>query len=215
MGGNSGQSRELVNDKHAAYIHKFAEVWSPLPSFSVVGSHRVYSFETENTCDQATNTFEFYATEHFRLSGVYWGLTALQLLGQQDKLDKQELIAWVMCCQKQNGGFGGSPRHNAHLLHTLSAIQVLAVYDQLDLVDPVLVAACEAADAASSGSAAHWPKLTSLGADVAGLQQPDGSFFGDASAEVDTRCSWLTVFRLLCAFCPTHGSLSAGSHTVH
>ena len=211
MGGNP----ELVNDKHAAYIHKFAEVWSPLPSLSVVVQQTVLICQTDGTCDQATNTFEFYATEHFRLSGVYWGLTALQLLGQQDKLDKQELISWVMSCQKREGGFGGSPRHDAHLLHTLSAIQVLAVYDQLDLVDPAQVAACEAADAVSSGSAAHWPKLTRLGVDVAGLQQPDGSFFGDASAEVDTRYSRLAVLQLLCAFCPTHGSLCAGSRTVH
>ena len=94
---------------------------------------------------QATATFEFYATEHFRLSGVYWGLTALHLVGQQDRLDKEEILRWVLSCQKQGGGFGGSPRHDAHLLHTLSAIQVLAVYDRLDLLDAAQVAACEAA----------------------------------------------------------------------
>ena len=92
---------------------------------------------------QAVDTFEFYATEHFRLSGVYWGLAALWLLGRTELLDQQEIVTWVLSCQKPSGGFGGSPRHDAHLLHTLSAVQVLAMYDQLDLLDASQVAACE------------------------------------------------------------------------
>jgi len=48
-----------------------------------------------------------------------------------------------MSCQKEGGGFGGSPRHEPHLLYTLSAVQVLALYDRLDLLDADVVATCE------------------------------------------------------------------------
>ena len=97
---------------------------------------------------------------------MYWGLTALYLLRQQDKLNKQELLAWVMSCQKQDGGFGGSPRHDAHLLHTLSAIQVLALYDELDLVDPAQVAACEAGAHGRSDPAIYELWLTCVGSQM-------------------------------------------------
>ena len=56
-----GPRAQLLVDKHAAYIVGFA---------------------------QQTDTFEYYATEHFRLSGVYWGVTALALLGRLDALNK-------------------------------------------------------------------------------------------------------------------------------
>ena len=58
------------------------------------------------------------------MSGVYWGLTALHLLGRADALPADELVAWVLACQRPGGGFGGSERHDAHLLYTLSALQV-------------------------------------------------------------------------------------------
>ena len=64
-------------------------------------------------------------TEHFRLSGMYWGLTAIDLLGQLNDIDKEETIAFIKKCQiKENGGFAPSIGHDAHILYTLSAIQV-------------------------------------------------------------------------------------------
>jgi len=48
---------------------------------------------------QQTDTFEFYATEHFRLSGVYWGLTAMALLGRLHEMDGDAIVAWVLSCQ--------------------------------------------------------------------------------------------------------------------
>ena len=83
------------------------------------------------------------ATEHFRLSGVYWGVTALHLLGKESLLDKEQIISWVLSCQRDDGGFGGSERHASHMLYTYSAIQVLAVYDALDQLNASAVATCE------------------------------------------------------------------------
>lgn len=77
------------------------------------------------------------------MSGVYWGLTALHLLGRADALDGGDLVAWVLACQRPGGGFGGSERHDAHLLYTLSALQILALQGALDRVDADAVAACE------------------------------------------------------------------------
>jgi geranylgeranyl transferase type-2 subunit beta len=77
------------------------------------------------------------------VSGVYWGLSALHLLGQADRLDRTSIVAWVLSCQHEGGGFGGSERHDAHLLYTLSALQILALYDELHRVDADAVARCE------------------------------------------------------------------------
>lgn len=92
---------------------------------------------------QNTTSFEFYATEHFRMSGVYWGLTGLHLLGRLDLMDRGKVVAWVLRCQHEGGGFGGSERHDAHLLYTLSALQILALYDELHRVNADTVAHCE------------------------------------------------------------------------
>lgn len=50
-------------------------------------------------------SFEFTASQHFRMSGVYWGMTALSLLQEKpDNLFINEIIEWVMSCQHNNGG---------------------------------------------------------------------------------------------------------------
>lgn len=81
---------------------------------------------TPSPRSQNRDSFEYFATEHFRMSGVYWGLTALHLLGRADALPAEELVAWVLACQRPGGGFGGSERHDPHLLYTLSALQASA-----------------------------------------------------------------------------------------
>jgi hypothetical protein len=99
--------------------------------------------ESAPTCMQNKDSFGYYATEHFRLSGVYWGVTALQLVGKLDLMDRDEVVEWVLSCRHANSGFGGSERHDPHLLYTLSALQLLALYDQLHLVDADATAKCE------------------------------------------------------------------------
>lgn len=55
----------------------------------------------------------------------------------------QQTLLQVLQCQKPSAGFGGSPRHDAHILYTLSAVQILALYNKTDLLDADAVAACE------------------------------------------------------------------------
>lgn len=71
-------------------------------------------------------------TEHLRLNGVYWGLTALHLLGHPDALPRDETINFVLSCQHENGGFGAAPGHDAHMLYTVSAVQILVTVDAVD-----------------------------------------------------------------------------------
>ena len=58
------------------------------------------------------------------MSGVYWGLTAMDLMGKVHLMNKEEIIEFVKSCQHESGGFGASVHHDASLLYTLSAIQV-------------------------------------------------------------------------------------------
>lgn len=82
--------------------------------------------------DSHKDELNYWLTEHLRLNGVYWGLTALHLLGRPDALSRQETIDFVLSCQHESGGFGAAPGHDAHMLSTVSAVQILAMVDGFD-----------------------------------------------------------------------------------
>jgi geranylgeranyl transferase type-2 subunit beta len=69
------------------------------------------------------------------MNGLYWGLTALHLMGRPEALPREETIKFVLSCRHEDGGFGAAPRHDAHLLSTVSAVQILATIDALDELD--------------------------------------------------------------------------------
>ena len=72
-------------------------------------------------------------TEFLRVSGIYWGLTAMDLMGQLHRMNKNEVIEFVSSCQHSSGGFGAALNHDPHLLYTLSAIQVRNGGDLYDI----------------------------------------------------------------------------------
>ena len=64
-------------------------------------------------------------TEFLRVSGIYWGLTAMDLMGQLHCMDREGVLEYVGTCYHGDcGGFGPATHHDPHLLYTLSAIQV-------------------------------------------------------------------------------------------
>ena len=118
--------------------------------------------------------YEHHMTEFLRMSGIYWGVTAIDTLGQLDKLNRTEILEFIKKCQcPLTGGISACVQHDPHILYTLSAVQILCIYDSLNEID-----------------------LEGVAKYIASLQQPDGSFFGDKWGEVDTRFSFCAVAAL-------------------
>ncbi|EGD85967.2 hypothetical protein H112_06890 [Trichophyton rubrum D6] len=104
-GGSTSGAQELYTQKHVDYI---------------------------KSLDTRRDELEYWLTEHLRLNGVYWGLTALHILGHPDALPRDKTIEFVLSCQSEDGGFGAAPRHDAHMLYTVSAVQILVTLDAVD-----------------------------------------------------------------------------------
>ena len=81
---------------------------------------------------QRKEELEYWLTEHLRLNGLYWGMTALHLLGQPEALPRQGILNFVFSCLHESGGFGAAPGHDAHMLYTCSAVQIIATLDAFD-----------------------------------------------------------------------------------
>ena len=82
------------------------------------------------------DAIEYVLTDHLRLSGMYWGLTSLDLLGRLDVVDADEICDFVQRCWVPDvGGYAPCVHHDAHVLYTLSAVQILALFDRMELID--------------------------------------------------------------------------------
>ncbi|KAI1003713.1 Geranylgeranyl transferase type-2 subunit beta 1 [Podosphaera aphanis] len=133
----------------------------------VIEPHVRFIKDLDNKKDQ----LEYWVTEHLRLNGLYWGLTAVHLLKRPDAISRQGAIDFVLSCQTENGGFGAAPGHDAHLLYTCSAIQILATLDALHEI--------EARFQGGKLKVAKW---------ITNLQDSEtGTWAGDEWGEKDTR----------------------------
>ncbi|KAG1860467.1 rab geranylgeranyltransferase [Suillus tomentosus] len=113
----------------------------------------------------------YHLSAHLRMNAVYWGLTALSIMGHGDALDRDEMIDFVMSCwDEEAGAFSAHPDHDAHLLSTLSAIQILLIQNALNRVD-----------------------IDRVLKFILSLQKPSGVFAGDAFGETDTRFVYCAV----------------------
>ena len=137
---------------------------------------------------QRRDELEYWLTEHLRLNGVYWGLTALHLLGHPDALPRNETVEFVLSCQHENGGFGAAPGHDAHMLYTVSAVQILVMVDAVDELEKRGRGGKEkVGECKCQASSAPWTILTSTPV-IANLQdRKSGTFAGDEWGEKDTR----------------------------
>ncbi|KAF2242785.1 terpenoid cyclases/Protein prenyltransferase [Trematosphaeria pertusa] len=121
--------------------------------------------------DTRKDELEYWLTEHLRLNGLYWGLTALHLLGHPDALAREGVLAFVFSCLHEDGGFGAAPGHDAHMLYTVSGVQILATLDAFDELEERMKGGRQ-----------------KIGQYIANLQDPDtGTFAGDEWGEQDTR----------------------------
>lgn len=86
-----GVRSQLLIEKHASYIKRVADV-------RAVGQRPAAcccSAEAFEPDMQSKDSLESHVTEHFRLSGVYWGLTALYLMGRLDIMNGAAIVDWV------------------------------------------------------------------------------------------------------------------------
>ncbi|XP_033210853.1 geranylgeranyl transferase type-2 subunit beta [Belonocnema kinseyi] len=151
-----------------AFLRKDIELPAEIPPL-LLEKHANYLLSYGMNKDDYT----YCMTEHLRMSGMYWGLTALDLMGQLDRTNKEEVLEFIQKCQHDCGGIGASIDHDPHLLHTLSAVQILCTFDNLDVINV--------------------DKVVKY---VKERQQPDGSFTGDIWGEIDTRFSFCAVATL-------------------
>jgi len=174
-----------------------------VPALFYPAQHTAYIAQLAEALARETS-YEGAVTEHLRMSGVYWSLTALHILMPPDRVDRlmgvvttpakqqpnssdeespppssstSSIIDWLWTCYNpDDGSFGGNTGHQGHLLYTLSALQILALADQLE---EERLLQCK-------------PRILQF---IASLQQPDGSFVGDTQhsgggGEIDTRFTY-------------------------
>ncbi|KAM5434913.1 Rab geranylgeranyltransferase [Microsporum canis] len=143
-GGSTSGTQELYIQKHVDYI---------------------------KSLDTRRDELEYWLTEHLRLNGVYWGLTALHILGYPDALPRDQTIEFVLSCQSEDGGFGAAPGHDAHMLYTVSAVQILVTLNAVNELDKN--------GRGGKEKVASW---------IVNLQDcSTGTFKGDSWGETDTR----------------------------
>lgn len=135
----------------------------------------------ETLASKLEGSFEGALTNHLKLGGVYWSVTAMCLLLNNDmekvdermglfssKEDSPSIVDWIETCfDDESGGYGGDTGQDGHITYTLYAILILAMANKLDMV-PV-------------------ERVVKF---IVSLQQTDGSFVGDSHGEVDTRFSY-------------------------
>ncbi|XP_073752597.1 geranylgeranyl transferase type-2 subunit beta isoform X3 [Callorhinus ursinus] len=125
--------------------------------------------------------YEYCMSEYLRMSGIYWGLTVMDLMGQLHRMNREEILTFIKSCQHECGGISASIGHDPHLLYTLSAVQILTLYDSVNVID-----------------------VNKVVEYVQSLQKEDGSFAGDTWGEIDTRFSFCAVATLaLLIYCCT------------
>lgn len=84
---------------------------------------------------ESTSSMSSFRAESIRMGGVYWGFTALSLLGVSIPDEKKsKLSAFIESCfDEDKGGYGWSSGHDAHITATHYAVLVLK---QLDVAIP-------------------------------------------------------------------------------
>ncbi len=89
------------------------------------------------------------------------------------------MLAYVLSCLHDDGGFGAAPGHDAHILYTGYSVQILTMIDGFDALEEKM--------------AGGKHKIATF---IANLQQPDGRFAGDQWGETDTRFLFSAFYTL-------------------
>ncbi|KIM44141.1 hypothetical protein M413DRAFT_443183 [Hebeloma cylindrosporum] len=87
----------------------------------------------------------YHLTTHLRLNAVYWGFTALSIMGRPDALDRDEMVEFVMSCwddeavimslQQPSGVFAGDCWGEIDTRFLYCAVNALSLLGRLDELD--------------------------------------------------------------------------------
>lgn len=92
----------LETSKHIEYIQKLGKVRLP----------PVRAIPTEDPTAQNTDDLAYHLTSHLRMNAVYWGFTAVSIMGQPSALERDDMIQFVMSCwDEQEGIFSSYQKH--------------------------------------------------------------------------------------------------------
>lgn len=133
--------------------------------------HLQYILNLDNTKD--ADAIGHYTNEYLKMGAIYWGLGAISCINELDKLKKQEIIDFVLACQRESGGFGGCINHDESMTSTHYAVLILLQLDSIHLVNK--------------------EKIIDY---ILSLQQDDGSYRLDKFGEADTRFSYCAASSL-------------------
>ena len=84
----------LETSKHIDYIQKLGKVRLSL----------IRMIPTEGPTSQSTDDLAYHLTSHLRMNAVYWGFTAVSVMGQPTALERDEMIDFVMSCWDETEG---------------------------------------------------------------------------------------------------------------
>jgi geranylgeranyl transferase type-2 subunit beta len=153
----------------------------------------------------------FYFTDHKRLSGVYWALSSLALLGRLDALPQERILSYVLSCHHprvslslpfidRNVGAGATSsteeRKTVDGAKSSSEEVSLAAFAGNTDQDPHLLYTLSGVQVLAMYDALDRIDQGAVVAYVAALQQEDGSFSGDMWGEVDSRFSYCALLTL-------------------
>jgi geranylgeranyl transferase type-2 subunit beta len=84
-------STELLTSLHVSYIQNLGEV-------------TLFLLPPTLNNFLETHDLAYHLTAHLRLNAIYWGLTALCIMGSPETLDKEDVIRFVESCWDDKAG---------------------------------------------------------------------------------------------------------------
>ena len=140
-----------------------------IPEF-YLEKHLNYLTNLDKTRDKYS--IGFFTNEHLKVSALFWGVGALNLINSIDKHDTEKTVKFLEECYNKDGGYGGSLGQDSHITSTHYALLVLIQLNRLD------------------SALKHKEQISNY---IKSLQNKDGSFKGDTYAETDSRFSYNAV----------------------
>jgi geranylgeranyl transferase type-2 subunit beta len=68
--------------------------------------------------DDVKDSLEHLMSEHLRMGAIYWGVSALALMGRLTDAHKKKIVTFVQSCRNEDGSYSPNVGHDAHITST-------------------------------------------------------------------------------------------------